>query len=309
MNFGPQFVLLVPVCQGGILFERCLRSVTKSQELFDLIVFSLNGDFGGDDRLRILAAGLEMSRVAVLETTRVLPPARHLAWAIRSMQTMVQRDDHVMLLAHDDEVYDSGLVEWCSNRPPDWSRRAWIGDYLYVDDEANRLERTIVAIPDSQPLPIRMSEWLAVNMADPRGHVFTNLSGSSTSFHALMQVARFLSVTRMTKGARIEFILVASPANRGIDRRSPPAVVVHNHSQQGGKFVSAVDRQLDEARYCLWLLIRAASVRELVSVLRSPWGPRRFLWSLARGTKAALVSRPRQASVPSRSRFWGWWLG
>lgn len=274
------------------MFERCLRSIDRAQNFFDLIVISLNGHDVAGDRTSIDLSSLEKSRVRLFETGRILPFARHIAWGTRAMKPFVSRNDHVLLMAHDDELDARGLDHWARTRPSDWNLRAYIGDYRCVDDrdfDTPALE--LQAIPRATSLPIGLSKWLDVNAADPKGHVFTNMSGMSVPYSTLLRVARFLTATRMTKGARFEYILVASRSNRAIDRRSPPVGVVHSHPGQEGRSVPPEKQQMDEARYCLWLLLNAKTVLELQTILRSPWGLRRLIRSFLKALFISFWSR------------------
>jgi hypothetical protein len=289
---GSRFVLFVPVYRGGNMFQRCLRSLERSQHLFDLIVISLNGDEVAEDLASVASSNLEECRVKVLTTRRLLPPARHLAWATRAIKPYLQLTDHVLLLAHDDELDAHGLDHWVRTRSSDWHLRAWIGDYLYIDDrDPDVAPLGLQAIPDSTPLPLRLSGWLAVNATDPRQYVDTNMSGISVPFSTLLRTSRFITTTRMTNGSRFEYILVSSRSNVAIDRRSPPVGIIHLHPDQAGRSVPPAKREMDEARYCLWLILNAKTLDELKVILMSPWGLRRLLRAFKGALSKSFQSR------------------
>lgn len=274
------------------MFQRCLRSIVEVQTYFDLIFISLNGDMAAVDLAAIHATGLEMSRVEVIRTKRLLAPARHGAWAAFRMRTLVAKDAHVVLLAHDDEIVAEGLDHWVRTRPLDWNLRTWIGDYLVIDDTRPEVPaRRVAAIPNSAPSSLGLVEWLAVNSADPRRYVYTNMSGISVPLSTLLRVARFMRATRMTKGARYEYMLAASRTNVSIDRRSRPIGIIHEHPNQEGKSVPVSKQQMDEARYCLWLLINAKSFAEFQIVLRSYWGLSRLSRSFFKAINGSFRSR------------------
>jgi hypothetical protein len=290
----PRLVLLLPVYQGGEMFKRCLQSVRAAQHLFDIIVISLNGEEAAEDLSAIEQSGIDPNVVKVLKPQRLLAPARHISWATQELRDVVNRSDHVLLLAHDDELHTAGLKKWKEARPSNWNKHAWIGDYWVIDDSMAGLPAARTdALPQSIDAPIDLVEWLAVNTESRPRHVFTNMSGLSIPYCTLRRVARFISATKMNKGYRFEYLLVASRTNAAINRRSPPAVIVHLHSGQGGRAGAQSQMLMDEARYCLWLLLNAKSVREFDHVLRSYWGPRRLVTSVLKATYGSVAS-------------WGW---
>jgi len=288
------------------MFERCLRSIKDCQDSFDLIVISLNGSEIAEDCAALESSNIEKSRIRVLKTETLLSPARHQAWASRAMKSFLRKTDHVLILAHDDELDSPGLDHWMRTRPSGWHLRAWIGDYRFIDDRDPEIPPFQVrAIPDAKLVPLGLCDWLAVNEADPRKFVDTNMSGISVPYSTLLRTSRFITATRMTQGARFEYILVSSRSNLAIDRRSPPVGIIHLHPDQAGRSVPPAKQQMDEARYCLWLVLNAKTFDELRSILASSWGLRRLARSFRRALSESVRLRIRRIATDASAKLGG----
>jgi hypothetical protein len=275
---GP--LLVIPVYNGGDFLHRCLISVKRSSHFFSRIVISLNGDHAGRDKQIVLSELAAYNNVVLLETPRKLNPISHLAWIADQLKEM-PRTQRVFLLAHDDELEDDALGEWCAKLTGYPSLLAWIGPYNVC---LNASESVMINSAPTYTAPPCMTpqDWLARYAATPASTVYTNMSGISVPLGVFSDVVRFFRQTLGRKGLRFELMMLTHAAVEGVAAYSRPLVVIHEHPSQEGKNVFRCDWYSDEIRCCAWLLGNSASSNGFARVFFGPWGAVHLCGSAAR---------------------------
>lgn len=266
------------------MFKRALKSVVPCADLFQKIVISINGKDGAEDLRQVHESGLDLAKIELFETKTDLIPIKHGIWFAAKLIYLFKRDDRVVLLAHDDELIADSFREWHQIYPRYGERVAWIGNYEVCEDHsANHfvMKEMQEALPPSGFLnPVSLLEWLAHNQSDPRGHVFTNMSGISIPFGAYLDFISWQKLTFGKVGARSEYMFLSHRSISGIMGSKRPYVRIHQHVNQEGRSVPSIEYAKDGLRYCIWLLINAKNFGEFWWVLKSRWGIRGILSSV-----------------------------
>jgi hypothetical protein len=273
-------VLILPVYKGGLLFRRCLASITPCQDLFSKICISLNGADNQFDVQSVCNAGLLSEKLLLLRTCRDLPPAVHLSWLSSKLSREFTHDNQVMLLAHDDELIEEPLRNWFRLRNMYNSNVAWIGDYETFSADTNKLSDDTASRPVTcaeYQTPLSLVDWLEHNENSPNKHVWTNMSGICVPFIVFLDLTRYWRWTFARVGARFEYMLVSHRAVQGILGVQQPVVRIHLHSGQAGRNVPPIEYLRDELRYCTWLLLNCKTKEDFFWITKSSWGVKRIV--------------------------------
>ena len=160
-----------------------------------------------------------------------------------------------------------------SGNSEETSARICLGDYELIGDEYPS-DKDYCIDGTAQTFGRRYSkpgmtrrQWFV--FLQSQGHAFTNLSGTIATLRVLSDVARFLRLTAARKGLRFEYMLASHRSVHRIHRQRAPLVAVRRHGSQEGRNVRKIDSVKDELRYCLWLILNADSLKELMFHLRS----------------------------------------
>jgi len=278
---GPQLrpVLVMGVYQGGRLLAEALESLRPSGKAFEKIVISVNN---ADPRADVSTATgiLDPSNRIILTTGQNLSPVRHHIWLVDRLRETFAPSQVIMLLGHDDLVRAEAILALASK--DGWGLRSdevVLGDYAVFGEcslEPRLLNENSLAscflggIRDREK--VGRMEWFR-NLA-VINYGFTNVSGMIVPLSILISSAGFLRATRGTKGCRMEYMLVSHRSVKTIRRFRNPIVAIRQHAAQESRNMSETDLIPDEIRYCVWLIINAGSLSELIYQLTGPNGVR-----------------------------------
>lgn len=266
------------------MFERALKSVVPCSDLFKQIVISINGKDGRDDIRLVRESGINPNLIKLFETKADFVSVKHVIWLAGKLKNIFCQDDRVVLLAHDDELIADSFRNWYELYPSYGKHVAWIGNYEVYEDQS--VDHSItVAVEETVPptgflQPVSLLDWLMHNQSDPRGYVYTNMSGMSIPFGVYLDLISWQKWTFGKVGARFEYMLLSHKSISGIMGSKRPYVRIHEHPNQEGKNVPSFEYPKDEIRYCLWLLLNAKNIREFIWILKSPWGIRGLIYNI-----------------------------
>ena len=242
-------ILLMPVHNGGAYFRNALESIAPLLPRFERVVISLNSVDNTPDKVSIQQIlGLMGEKVEVYETPKVMSAVRHLKHVFESF--LVQSLDpssRIMFFFHDD-LFDVQAFSSFMGKVNQDGGTAVFGGWR-TSRNGIEGEKVLLRIVEGES----PTSWFerTEGRSQPQG-LYTNASGMIVPLESF---ATYLKWVPLTRGARLEYMLISHKSVNALATASEPYIVVGRHASQEGANVPILQGLTDEILYQFWLFV------------------------------------------------------